>query len=354
MIERRTARARAAALPERGGLAAAALAAAALPYAAVVRMRNALYDRGLLRARGADVPSICVGNLSTGGTGKTPLVARLASAARAAGRRPAILTRGYVPAGAASTVSAEVRLYGRLVPDVPVVVDGDRVRGAARATADGADLLLLDDGFQHRRFRRDVDLVLLDARDPMGGGMLPAGRLREPPSGLRRAAAVVLTRCGRATDDQLRAAAAAVEAAAPGTPLLLEDHVPVGFVDVDGAPVETSLEGVPALVFSGIADGGALAETVEALGARPVRVVDFGDHHAFTAPEIARLADEAAALGAAVAVTTEKDLVRLDGDAAWPGGVPLVAPRIAAGFPPNDRAALGGIVGFEIPAEVGE
>ncbi len=319
----------------------------------MVRLRNRLYDRGVLPSRGASVPSICVGNLTTGGTGKTPIVAWLAAAARRAGRRPAILTRGYLPRGAAGPPD-EVRLYARLVPDVPVVVDGDRVRGSARATADGADLLLLDDGFQHRRFARDVDLVLLDAADPFGGGrLLPAGRLREPPSGLSRATAVVLTRCSRAGDEALARAEAAVRARAPDVPILREDHV-VREVLSAGDAKPPSLDGAQVLVFSGIADGRSLVETVRSLGARPVRAADFGDHHAFTSAEVRSLEAEAAALGAACVVTTEKDLVRLEGAAAWRGLVPLAAPRIVPRLSAADRAVLARVVGFEIDDPEGE
>lgn len=328
------------------------LRAVALPYGGVVRIRNLLYDRGVLRSRGATVSSICVGNLTTGGTGKTPVVAWLAEAAGRAGRRPAILTRGYAPSGGVAE-SDEVLLYGRLVPDVPVVVDGDRVRGAATAVAAGADLLLLDDGFQHRRFVRGVDIVLLDARDPFGGGkLLPAGRLREPPSGLARAAAIVLTRCGRASAAELAATERTIRPFAPDTPLLREDHVVSLVVGSDGR-TPLPLEGARVLVFSGIADGRALAESVRGLGATPLRVLDYGDHHAFTPAEVRGLEAEAAALGASAAVTTEKDLVRLTGAATWKGDVPLVAPRVVPSFSEADRGVLGGIVGFELPAVVG-
>ncbi|MBI4878532.1 MAG: tetraacyldisaccharide 4'-kinase, partial [Planctomycetes bacterium] len=166
-------------------------ALASLPYGLAVRLRNRAYDAGLLRARCAAAVVVSVGNLSVGGTGKTPLVAMLARAARAAGRTPAILLRGYRRGARRAAESDEAALHARLAQGVLVVADPDRVRGAERALAAGADLLILDDGFQHRRLKRDLDLVLADARDPFAGGrLLPRGLLREPLSSLARAHAL--------------------------------------------------------------------------------------------------------------------------------------------------------------------
>ncbi len=213
---------------------------------------------------------------------------------------------------------------------MPVIVDADRVRGARRAIEGGADLLLLDDGFQHRRIGRDADVVLVDARDPFaGGGLLPGGRLREPPASLRRADVVVLTRVGRATDEERRAARAAVAATGTRADVFEEDHRPVELVDAAGARAAgvEALRGGRFLVFSGIADPATLAESVSALGGEPVRVLDYGDHHEFTPEEVAALATEAEGLGVAAAITTEKDLTRIH---EWPGRTALRALRIEA------------------------
>ncbi|MCA8925488.1 MAG: tetraacyldisaccharide 4'-kinase, partial [Planctomycetes bacterium] len=181
-------------------LARALLAACAALYALVVRARNWAYARGLLRAHAAPLPVISVGNLTAGGTGKTPLVIALAQALLARGLRVAVLARGY---GAArdGELNDELREIAERVPQALLVPGRDRVRSAERAALRGADVILLDDGFQHRRLRRDLDLVLVDCTDPWGpAGVLPRGLLREPRGGIRRADWVILTRAEQAPE----------------------------------------------------------------------------------------------------------------------------------------------------------
>jgi len=319
----------------------------AMGYGLGARLKNALYDRRILKALEVPVPVVSVGNLTTGGTGKTPLVCLLAEAAQSAGRRPAILTRGYRRNAASGGEGDEVRLYRRLLPEVAVVVDADRVRGARAAVRAGADLLLLDDGFQHRRLSRQVDLVLADARDPFSGGrLLPHGLLREPPGSLRRATALILTRAGRATPAELEAAKARALAEAPGLALLLEDHVPEGLFDHAGnpGPPLERLSNLPVLAFSGIGDPNALCESLLALRADVRRAIDFGDHHEFAPEELERLREDAVRSGAELLVTTEKDLMRID---RWEGAPALFALRIGARFPrPADLKRLLGLAGL--------
>jgi tetraacyldisaccharide 4'-kinase len=171
-------------------------------------------------------------------------------------------------------------------------------------------------------------LVLCDARDPFAGRrLLPWGGLREPATGLRRASAVLLTRCGRAAGEQILAAERQVETVHPGLPVLRENHQPLSLVDAGGGPALESLRGARVLAFSSIKDPTALAESLRALGALLVRVLDYGDHHEYRPDELAELEREAEAAGAALAVTTEKDLMRVP---AWRGRVPLRALRIAS------------------------
>ncbi len=314
-----------------------------------MRLRNGAYDAGLLRARRVAAQVISVGNLTLGGTGKTPLVALLARAARAAGRNPAILLRGYRRGARRAAGSDEAALHARLTPGVSVVAEPDRVQGAARALAAGADLLILDDGFQHRRLARDVDLVLADARDPSAGGrLLPRGLLREPISSLARAHALILTRCERASAAEIEAGRRRALAVAPGLPVLCEAHRPRALVDAHGA-ADADLErlaGRRVLCFAGIADPTALCETVTGLGASVVKAVDFGDHHEFSPADLARLEREAEECEAAIALTTEKDLMRID---RWGGAVPLLALRVEAELlEPEGAALLGRLVGFPL------
>lgn len=199
-----------------------------------VAARGLAYDRGLRGTADAMVPVVSVGNLTTGGTGKTPLVRLIARELHARGVRPAVLLRGYgargaleivpswreaPPEGALARFGDEALEHTRALGDSALVVaHRDRVRGAAIARDTGAEALVLDDGFQHRRLRRDLDIVCLDAACPLGrGGLLPAGDLREPPGALARAHLIMWTRADDVAPDP---------AIAPGLPWVSWRHAP--------------------------------------------------------------------------------------------------------------------------------
>lgn len=314
----------------------------ALAYAAIATIRNALYDRGILPSIRANVRVISVGNLTAGGTGKTPVVIALARAARRAGLRPAVLLRGYRKAG--SSESDEARVLESALAGVPIVVGPQRVRSAAIAIAHGADLLLLDDGFQHRRLARDVDVVLLDARDPFGAGwQLPRGFRREPPSALRRARLVILTRAdrvGRRGEPPIAQLVADVRriAARPDLPVLLENHRATSVVDSAGSVVASiaELRGARVFVFSGIGDPRTLSETVRGIGGEVVGSSTFPDHHEYREADLRKIFAAATAANAQRIVTTEKDLVRLAGHRFERE---ITALRIAAEFEGGDSSA---------------
>ncbi len=180
----------------RGAAAAVVRGAAALVepfYAAAVRRRNRRYDRRAAAAHSAGVPVVSVGNLTLGGTGKTPMVRWIAQWFHSRGVRVAVVSRGYgSKAGRANDEALELE---RLLPDVPRLQNPDRVAAAREAAESlGCRAIVLDDGFQHRRIARDLDIVLLDATEPFGfGHVFPRGTLREPIEGLRRAGVVVLS-----------------------------------------------------------------------------------------------------------------------------------------------------------------
>jgi tetraacyldisaccharide 4'-kinase len=178
----------------------------ALAFGLAAGLRRGLYDRGWLPQEHLDVPVVSVGNLSAGGTGKTPCVRWLAEACLARGRRPGIVSRGY--AAPADGPNEETRMLARALPDVLAIESVDRAAGGRALVERGADLVLLDDGFQHRRLQRELDVVLIDATRPWGlpaprpgaapvCALLPRGLLREPPRALARADALVVTRCDR-------------------------------------------------------------------------------------------------------------------------------------------------------------
>jgi tetraacyldisaccharide 4'-kinase len=286
------------------------LSAASLPYGLAVRLRNFAYDRGWLRTHRVGVPVISVGNLTAGGTGKTPCVEYVARHYRARGLRVAIVSRGY---GSGGGRNDEALVLEENLPDVPHLQGADRVRWAWAAVEElDSEVLVLDDGFQHRRLARDLDLVLLDATDPWGEGrLLPRGLLREPDSGLRRAGIIVLTRCDQAGD--LDCLHEQVRRIAPGVPVVETRHQPLDLIDSDAIALPLgSLRERPVAAFCGIGNPEAFRRTLLDLGAdlRAFRV--FADHHPYCRDDIEDLHRWAEGLPAGgMVVATQKDLVKV-------------------------------------------
>jgi len=311
-------------------LARSVLAGLSLPYAAAVSARNAAFDRGLLPVSRAAVPVVSVGNLTLGGTGKTPLVAWVARSLAALGRRPAVVSRGYRAApGGQSDEAAELAI---LLPAVPHVADRDRVAAAARAVALAADVVVLDDGFQHRRLARDLDIVAVDATDPFGGDRLfPRGLLREPLAGVGRADAIVLTRATAVTADRRRQIRARLEeACGPRRPpaWIEAEHRPLRLRSAGGEirPLEAVRSG-RIVAFAGIGNPAAFRGTLAGLGADLAGFRGFADHHPYSADDLHRLDGWARELRADLVLTTLKDLVKARVERI--GGAPLLAVEIA-------------------------
>ena len=290
-------------------------------YGAATGIRGALYDRGWLPVERLDVPVVCVGNLTAGGTGKTPMVAHVVRALQARGHRPGLLSRGY--GGRADDrrkggANDEGALLAALLPGVPHVFEADRASGGRRLVERGVDAIVMDDGFQHRRLVRDLDLVLVDATRPWGlpapedGGapvraLLPRGLLRESPRALTRAGALVLTRTDQVEAAALDALDAELERLAPGLPRLRAVHRPRRLVSVSGGErALDALRDAEVDLVSGIGNPEAFERTVEELGARVTEHRRFPDHHAFGAGDVAGLGAGGRAL-----VTTAKDAVKL-------------------------------------------
>jgi len=305
------------------------LAGLSLPYGLAVTLRNQAYDSGVLASHAAPIPVVSVGNLTLGGTGKTPLVAWVARRLQERGLRTAIVSRGYAARpGERSDEAAELLA---LVPDTAHLVDRDRVAGVRAAAAAGAAIAVLDDGFQHRRLRRDLDIVAVDATDPFGcGHLFPRGLLREPIRGIRRAGAVVLTRASSVDADQRSAIRAALTAASGGTlpeAWMEAEHRPVALRAADGTrqPLEI-VAGRRIAAFAGIGNPAAFRATLRSLHADLAAFTGFPDHHAYTDSDLDRLAARLPA-DACLAVTTLKDLVKIGRPLL--GGIPLVALEIA-------------------------
>jgi tetraacyldisaccharide 4'-kinase len=303
------------------------LCVASIPYGIAVRFRNLGYDRGWARTSRVAATVVSVGNLTVGGTGKTPFVEHVAGYYRRRDVRVAVLSRGY---GAEGAPNDEALLLEENLPDVPHLQGADRVALAKAAIEElESELLVLDDGFQHRRLFRDLDLVLIDATRPWGHGrLLPRGLLREPRIGLRRAHLVALTRC-----DQASAAAKArlreeIARLAPGVTVIETTHRPAGLVNSDGeaAPLE-SLRGRPAAAFCGIGNPDSFRRTLADLGADLRAFRTYPDHHAYTREDVDDVGGWARGLPAdCQVIVTQKDMVKLR--LSRLGGRPLWSLRV--------------------------
>jgi tetraacyldisaccharide 4'-kinase len=303
------------------------LGALARGYRALLGTRDWLYRHGVLRAGTVGCPVVSIGNLTVGGTGKTPATELAVRTLAQLGRRPAVVSRGYrrrtrgvqVVADTASIrlepedAGDEPFLLARRLPGVPVIVGTNRHEAARLAVERfGATAIVLDDGFQHRTLVKDLEIVTVRTRRPWGNGqLLPHGPLREPLTALARADAVVAV--GADDGDDLVEVRAAVHEHAPGVPVVGARYVPVECWEAErlrDRPL-ADLRGLPALAFAGIASPAAFQATLLGLGVRVVEVRRFADHHWYEAGDLQALDARAAATGAAVLVTTEKDWVRL-------------------------------------------
>lgn len=306
---------------EQRGCRAASLRAllwlGSLGYGVIVACRNWLFDAGVLEAGRVGVPVVSIGNVTTGGTGKTPVAAMLCDRLQSLGSRPGLISRGYRSVGVEG--NDEKRVLEILVPGVPHIQHANRLRAADGLLSTAAevrpDVIVMDDGFQHRRMQRNLNLVLVDVTCPFGFGyLLPRGLLREPLEALCRADAVMMTRCGLVPDDRLQEIEETVLQAAPGLRgrIMRVDFRPRGLVGVDGKRVSfETLAGRAVFLMSGIGNPGAFEATCRVAGLKVVGKRWFADHHHFSGEdaEAVRLAAERA--GADVTVSTLKDLVKL-------------------------------------------
>ena len=288
-------------------------------YAQAASLRVRLYAGGRRSVFKASVPVISLGNLVLGGTGKTPLAVFLARGLIQRGLRPAVLLRGY--GGRIGPGPIEVRpdsdpaqvgdeavlLAGE--KGLIVVAGADRSAGTELAVRLGAEVIILDDGFQHLALARNLDLVLLDAARPLAGGrVFPAGPLREPVKALRRADGFILTRAeGAAAANQARQRLALI---APGRPTWTARHLVAGLQDPQtGRRIEPGDQ--PVLVAAGVARPDEVARSVTNLGWKKVFLLDLADHQSYTPAEVELINRRAAETGACAIVTTAKDWVKL-------------------------------------------
>ncbi|MBX3461081.1 MAG: tetraacyldisaccharide 4'-kinase [Planctomycetes bacterium] len=286
-------------------------------FACGAGLRLALYSWGVFKRHDAGVPVICVGNLTTGGTGKTPAVAWVVNALLLLGRKPCIVSRGYK---GGDDGNDELRVLAELCPGVPHIQNPDRVAAARKAKADGADVVVLDDGFSHVRLRRRLDVLMFDSLNPFGfGRMLPRGLLREPIRSVRRARFAVFSRADVATPERLRDLEDTIRCKGFVGDVAHAAHTPLRLVRLGGDEELSpqALKGLTVAPFCGIGNPLGFQRTLEAAGAviSGVGVLQLDDHQHMDArlakrqiEPFLRASKEA---GAVMALCTQKDAVKL-------------------------------------------
>lgn len=309
-----------------------------------VALRYSVYKRGWLKTRRLARPVVSIGNLTVGGTGKTPLVVSVANILLRRGWKPGILTRGYsrrskeelmvVEPGSgrhpdAQKIGDEPALLARTLPQVPIVICADRFRGGQAAEAQfQVDAHILDDGFQHLALARDLDVVALDATQAVSDwSLLPAGRQREPLSAIERAQIVVLTRTDSTDPESLEQSVLRVH---PAAKIFRSRTELLGWTNaLSGEAISTeAVRDQKVAAFCGVGNPQAFFADLRRWGFSLVAEDAFPDHHVYTSEEIQHLAARARKSGAAALLTTQKDAVKFRPD--WKSGLPILACAIEA------------------------
>lgn len=324
----------------------------------LTRLRTWCYRKGLLKTHRLPCTVISIGNITSGGTGKTPMTLYVAKLLQHLGYKCAILSRGYkgsaekkggiVSDGNNLLMTSEAAgdepfMLARFLENVPVLVGGDRIASSHLAISRfSPDILLLDDGFQHRRLFRDIDIVLLDSSRPFGNGfLLPRGSLREPPDALERAHTIVFTRW----HDGLPEPTSRLPESVQARPIFKSRHLPYihrVFPSATGSPQTaenpdlTCLKGARIFAFSAIADNKDFHRVLAELGCQTAGVAEFTDHHAYRPLELEDIGRKAEAVDAKFLVTTQKDLSKLPPDTQWP--LPLVVLGVLPSFIGKENA----------------
>ena len=308
---------------------------ARIPYGIVTALRNRAFRSGWKKTLRVAAPVVCVGNLTLGGTGKTPCVEYVANFYRELGLAVCILSRGY---GASSGPNDEAMLLEENLPDVPHLQGADRAALAATALEElESELLVLDDGFQHRRLGRDLDIVLLDATRPIADEYLfPRGTLRESTAALNRAHFAIFTRCDQAAPESLQQQVQWLNRHHSKLQYATARHEPLPLPERQLPSVE-EWRTRPVAAFCGLGNPESFRRTLAQLGANVAEFRTFPDHHNYSRSDVEGLQTWAAALPAnAMIATTQKDWVKLRIDEL--GGKQLIAIRIGLKFDTGEEA----------------
>ena len=301
-------------------------------YGKIIELRNALYDKGVFETHDLGARVISVGNITTGGTGKTPLVAYIAEVLAARGEKVCILTRGYgraekkqrvlvsdgeqVLADAATGGDEPVELAHKLLGKAIVIADADRVSAAEWALRKfGVTVFVLDDGFQHRKAKRDLDIVCIDATNPCDGGkMLPLGRLREPLAGLARADCIIITRSDLVDDiTELRARLTKwnSDAVMFEAKNVISAITPIEEFHAKTQRSQSKSMSQRAFAFCGVGNPESFFEQLKRAGVEPVATQSYADHHFYSQADVSEIEASAKSYGSEVLLTTAKDAVKI-------------------------------------------
>jgi len=280
-------------------------------YSTVIGLRNLLYSKGFLKIHTADVPVISVGNITTGGTGKTPLVIWICKFLQQKEFQCAVLTRGYKAHTQKQTpIANEPAILTNSCPQAKVIVNPDRTTAATEAINKfGAKVIIMDDGFQHRRLNRDLDIVTVDATLPFGyKKLLPAGLLREPIVSLKRADSVILTRCDQTSIDKLNQLEEKLQLINPSMIIARSIHAPICAKSTKAGQISLDeLKKKRIFAFCGIGNPDAFFTTIKALGTSLISSRVYDDHHQYTENCLADICREGKKSKADLLLTTQKD-----------------------------------------------
>jgi tetraacyldisaccharide 4'-kinase len=338
---------------------AAMLYGISLVYGTGQKLRAGCYRQKILHSQKLPCRVISVGNMTVGGTGKTPMTIYLAQELKQAGYRVAIVSRGYKGAAErqggivsdgrsllmdSERAGDEPFMIACRLKDIPVIVGRNRLEAGRLAVGKfQPDVIVLDDAFQHLQLKRDIDIVLLDHDRPFGNShLLPRGILREPFTAMKRATVFILTRCRDDAADDARSSMALIKSISPETPVFKSSAIPYCYPVKNGAlrPLESAsiffephdlgdVKNRKVFGFSGIARNDDFQHTVKTLGFDVTGFLEFSDHHRYTEPDLKTILRTAGATGARQLITTEKDCVRLTGKGVHPMDLVVVGVRVA-------------------------
>ena len=289
------------------------LAVPAFFYSLAVRTRNLFYDGGVFKSHRVNAVVLSVGNITAGGTGKTPLVIWIYNHIKQKSKIKnqncgcAILTRGYKTT---QNYTDEPAVLAQNCPQAKVIVNPDRLAGAIEAINKfGAEVLIMDDGFQHRRLARDIDIITIDATLPFGyGRLLPAGLLREPISSIKRADAAVITRCDQIPDGELNRLEEKLKSVNPQMVIARTIHSPSRAKSIDNLEISLEeLKGKNVFAFCGIGNPDAFLNTIRKLGLNLAGSKIYDDHYHYTDNDISEIYLQAEQKGADFVISTQKD-----------------------------------------------